>query len=66
LAIAGCSTNPTVVCRASYTYEWKGFASSFVVLQCINIVLLAKEGLTGPGVSEVFCFCFCFGFCVLV
>jgi 2-methylcitrate dehydratase len=48
LAIAGCSINPLVTCRASYTYEWKGFASSLVALECINIVLLAKEDMTGP------------------
>jgi 2-methylcitrate dehydratase len=48
LSIAGCSQNPLVTCRASYTYEWKGFASSLVALNCLNIALLAKEDLTGP------------------
>lgn len=48
LGIAGCSINPLVTCRASYTYEWKGLASSLVALECMNIVLLAKNGLTGP------------------
>ena len=47
LGIAGCSFNPLVTSCASYTYEWKGFASSMVALGCMNIVLLAKEGLTG-------------------
>jgi 2-methylcitrate dehydratase len=48
LGIAGCSFNPLVTSRASYTFEWKGLASSFVAAGCMNIVLLAKEGLTGP------------------
>jgi 2-methylcitrate dehydratase len=48
LGIAGCSFNPLVTSRASYTYEWKGFASSFVAAGCLNIVLLAKQGMTGP------------------
>jgi 2-methylcitrate dehydratase len=48
LGIAGCSVSPLVVSRASYTYEWKGIASSMDALQCMNIVLLAKEGMTGP------------------
>jgi 2-methylcitrate dehydratase len=48
LSIAGCSINPLVTCRASYTYEWKGLASSFVAQACVNIALMAKEGLTGP------------------
>jgi len=62
LGIAGCSFNPLVTSRASYTYEWKGFASSMIALGCMNIVLLAKEGLTGPvslfegpkGFKEIF------------
>jgi 2-methylcitrate dehydratase len=48
LGIAGCAFDPMVTCRASYTYEWKGFASSTVAGGCMNIILLAKEGLTGP------------------
>jgi 2-methylcitrate dehydratase len=48
LAIAGCSLNPLVASRASYTYEWKGLASSFVAAACVNFALLAREGLTGP------------------
>jgi 2-methylcitrate dehydratase len=48
LGMAGCSFVPLVTSRASYTYEWKGLASSMVALGCINIVLMAKENLTGP------------------
>jgi 2-methylcitrate dehydratase len=48
LAIAGCSCNPLVVSRASYTYEWKGLASSLVTMSCMNIVFMAKNGITGP------------------
>jgi len=48
LAISGCMYNPLVTCRASYTYEWKGFASSAIAMGCLNNVLLAKEGMTGP------------------
>ncbi|MFL5808191.1 MAG: MmgE/PrpD family protein, partial [Flavisolibacter sp.] len=62
LSIAGCSFNPMVVCRASYTREWKGLMSSLVAAGCMNIVMMAKEGITGPtdifenkkGFSEVF------------
>jgi 2-methylcitrate dehydratase len=62
LAIAGCSLAAMVTSRASYTYEWKGLASSMDALDCINIVLLAKQGMTGPlasfegpkGFQEVF------------
>ena len=62
LSIAGSSFNPLVACRASYTREWKGFMSSLVALGCMNIVMMAKEGITGPtdifenkkGFSEVF------------
>jgi 2-methylcitrate dehydratase len=51
-----------VTSRASYTYEWKGFASSFDALNCMNIVLLAQQGMTGPvalfegpkGFKEIF------------
>ncbi len=48
IAISGCSFNPIVTSRASYTYEWKGFASSLIALGCMNNVLLAEEGMTGP------------------
>jgi len=48
LAIAGCSFNPLVVCRASYTREWKGLLSSMIAFGCMNIVLQAKQGMTGP------------------
>ncbi|SEL53178.1 2-methylcitrate dehydratase [Chitinophaga rupis] len=48
IGIAGSTFNTTVTTRASYTYEWKGFASSLVALGCTNIILLAKEGVTGP------------------
>ncbi len=48
IAMAGCSFNPLVSSRASYTSEWKGFASSLVNMGCTNIALLAREGMTGP------------------
>jgi 2-methylcitrate dehydratase len=62
LAIAGCSISPLAVSRASYTYEWKGFASSFEAMMVTNTTLLAKENMTGPialfegpkGFDEVF------------
>lgn len=62
LGIAGCTFNPIVSSRASYTYEWKGLASSMVTAGCTDIVLMAKEGITGPlhfftgpkGFNEVF------------
>lgn len=62
LAIAGCSISPMATSRASYTFEWKGFASSFDALNSLNIALLAKNGLTGPvalfegpkGFKEIF------------
>jgi 2-methylcitrate dehydratase len=62
LGIAGTSISPMVTSRASYTYEWKGFASSLEAFNCTNIVLLAREGMTGPvalfegpkGFKEVF------------
>lgn len=62
LGIAGTSISPMVTSRASYTYEWKGFASSLEAFDCTNIVLLAREGMTGPvalfegpkGFKEVF------------
>ncbi|HEY6159966.1 MAG TPA: MmgE/PrpD family protein, partial [Bacteroidia bacterium] len=48
IAIAGCTFNPLVSCRASYTYEWKGFLSSMVAMGCVNAVFLAKNDMTGP------------------
>jgi 2-methylcitrate dehydratase len=62
LGIAGCSFNPLVTSRASYTYEWKGLVSSFVALGVYNIVTLAQQGITGPislfegpkGFKEIF------------
>jgi 2-methylcitrate dehydratase len=62
LGIGGCSTSPLVTSRASYTYEWKGFASSLDALTGLNTVLLAKQGMTGPielfegpkGFGEIF------------
>jgi 2-methylcitrate dehydratase len=62
LGITGTSISPMVSSRASYTYEWKGFASSMDALNCMNICFLAREGLTGPiaifegpkGFKEVF------------
>jgi 2-methylcitrate dehydratase len=62
LGITGCSISPLVTSRASYTYEWKGFASSMISLECMGITLLAREGMTGPiaifegpkGFDEIF------------
>jgi 2-methylcitrate dehydratase len=62
LAMSGCCISPMVTSRASYTYEWKGIASSFEALNTVNIALLAREGLTGPialfegpkGFKEIF------------
>jgi 2-methylcitrate dehydratase len=62
LGITGTSISPMVTSRASYTYEWKGFASSMDALDCVNICFLAREGMTGPvaifegpkGFDEVF------------
>jgi len=48
LAITGCFINPTVKCRASYTYEWKGLASSQVAGNCAQIAWFAKNNITGP------------------
>lgn len=48
IGIAASSFNTTVTTRAAYTYEWKGYASSLIAFNCMNIVLLAKEGVTGP------------------
>ncbi|WP_082035782.1 MmgE/PrpD family protein [Pedobacter lusitanus] len=62
LGIIGSSVSPMVTSRASYTYEWKGMASSMDVMECLGTVFLAKEGMTGPiaifegpkGFKEVF------------
>ena len=62
LGITGCSISPMVTSRASYTYEWKGFVSSMDAKECMGIVFLAREGMTGPiaifegpkGFKEVF------------
>jgi 2-methylcitrate dehydratase len=62
LAISGCSISPMVTSRASYTYEWKGIASSLEAMNTVNIVLLAKQDMTGPialfegpkGFKEIF------------
>lgn len=62
LGMAGTSISPMVTSRASYTFEWKGFASSLEAMNCMGIVLLAKEGMTGPlalfegpkGFNEIF------------
>lgn len=48
LGIAGCSFVPLVTSRASYTYEWKGLASSLVAQGCANVVMMARSGITGP------------------
>lgn len=49
LGMAGTTFNPLVTSRASYTSEWKGFASSQVSAGCMNIAVLAQNDLTGPG-----------------
>lgn len=49
LGMAGSTFNPLVASRASYTSEWKGFVSSIVNSGCINLTVLAKNDLTGPG-----------------
>ena len=62
LSIGGSSISPMVTSRASYTYEWKGFASSFVAFNSMNIAFLARENMTGPialfegpkGFGEIF------------
>jgi 2-methylcitrate dehydratase len=48
LGMAGVSFVPLVTSRAFYTYEFKGLASSIVALGCTNMVLMARENLTGP------------------
>ncbi|QJB30687.1 MmgE/PrpD family protein [Chitinophaga oryzae] len=48
LGIAGCNINPIVTSRASYTTEWKGLASALVNAGCMNLVMMAKNGVSGP------------------
>lgn len=48
LAIGGVTFNPLITTRAVPTSEWKGFASSLAIMGVINILMLAKEGMTGP------------------
>jgi 2-methylcitrate dehydratase len=48
IGMAGSEFVPLVTSRAAYTYEWKGLASSMVALGCINVLFMAREGLTGP------------------
>jgi 2-methylcitrate dehydratase len=48
LGIVGSSFLSLAVGRASYTPEWKGFASALSALGCANAVLLAAQGMTGP------------------
>jgi 2-methylcitrate dehydratase len=62
LAIAGCSVSPLATSRASYTYEWKGLASSQEAMVCIDCISQGQNGITGPlqifegpkGFKEVF------------
>jgi 2-methylcitrate dehydratase len=62
LGITGTSVSPMATSRASYTYEWKGFASSLDAINCMGIALLAQQNMTGPiaifegpkGFKEVF------------
>lgn len=49
LGIAGCNINPLVTSRASYTTEWKGLASALVNAGCMNLVMMAKNGISGPS-----------------
>ena len=46
--MAACTLIPLVTLRASYTSEWKGFASSCIAFNCVNKAILAKQGMTGP------------------
>lgn len=48
LAIAGCSISPLATSRASYTYEWKGLASSQEALLCMDCISQGQQGITGP------------------
>ena len=44
LGIAGTSISPMVTSRASYTYEWKGFASSLDAFICMNFAIACTTG----------------------
>ncbi len=48
IGIAGCSQNPLVSSRASYTTEWKGLASSLVTQNTMQIAQMAANDITGP------------------
>lgn len=48
ISICGASLHALAVSRASYTFEWKGFASALTALSCVNIALLCRKGMTGP------------------
>ncbi len=48
LGIAGCSFNTLVTTRASYTPQWKGFASALVNSGCMQTAAFSSEGITGP------------------
>lgn len=48
LGITGCSFLSLACGRASYTPQWKGFASALTALGAANSLLLAAEGMTGP------------------
>jgi 2-methylcitrate dehydratase len=62
LSMSGCTISPMVTSRASYTYEWKGIASSFDAKATVGMALLARENMTGPialfegpkGFAEIF------------
>jgi 2-methylcitrate dehydratase len=49
LGITGCSFLSLASGRASYTPQWKGFASSLTAFGAANSLLLAAQGLTGPA-----------------
>jgi 2-methylcitrate dehydratase len=48
LGITGSSFLSLASGRASYTPQWKGFASALTALGAANSLLLAAQGLTGP------------------
>ncbi|MEI6947665.1 MmgE/PrpD family protein [Paraflavisolibacter sp. H34] len=62
LGMAAASFNTLGISTASYTNEWEGLSASLVALGCMNLVFLAKEGVTGPqqvfegpmGLKELF------------
>lgn len=49
LGITGSSFLSLASGRASYTSQWKGFASALTAFGAANALLLAAEGLTGPA-----------------